>query len=206
MPTLTEQSAVARAASLAARPGRTILGLAGAPAAGKSTLAATLAAAVPGAVVVGMDGWHLAHSVLVARGDVADKGAPWTFDGDGYLALLRRVRAAAGPVWAPEFRRELEDAVAGAVLVAPGCPLVITEGNYLLLDEEPWRSARALCDEVWQVSVPEPLRVDRLVARHVAHGRTPEAARERATHGIDAANARLVLRMAARADAVVTLS
>lgn len=203
---LAAEAAVERARELAARPGRRVLGITGAPAAGKSTLAELVAQAVPGAVVVGMDGFHLAHSVLEARGDVADKGAPWTFDAEGYVALLRRLVAEPPvAVWAPEFRRSVEDAVAGAVLVPPDCPLVVTEGNYLLLQEDPWTAVHVLCDEVWFVDVPERLRVERLVDRHVQFGRTRDAALTRGTEGVDAANARLVAATRGRADVVVVL-
>jgi pantothenate kinase len=206
-------AAVARARSLVTRradystgeaaagaTSRAIIGIAGAPGAGKSTLAHRVAAAVPGAVVVGLDGFHLAHSVLVARGDVDRKGAIDTFDAAGYVALLERIRVGEpGPIWAPEFRRDLEDAIAGAVAVAPDTPLVITEGNYLLVDSPPWSQLPQLCDELWYAALPEPVRIERLVARHVHYGRTPAAALARATTGTDAINARLVARTAHRA-------
>jgi pantothenate kinase len=131
-----------------------LLGITGAPGAGKSTLAAELAGALGPelAVVVGMDAFHLADAELVRLGRRDRKGAPDTFDAHGYLALLRRLRAASEPVtYAPLFRREIEDSIAAAVPVPAGVALVITEGNYLLLDGEPWCRLRALLDEVWYV-------------------------------------------------------
>jgi pantothenate kinase len=196
---------VDRAVRLAERP-RALLGITGAPGSGKSTLAEVLCQEVRArgvrVVAVGMDGFHLAHRALTSLGLVEVKGAPETFDADGYVALLRRVRAA-GPaiVWAPEFRREIEDAVAGAVAVHPDAELVITEGNYLLLDG-PWRPVRGLLDEVWFIDLPDALRRERLAARHRRHGRTDAQAWER-TLGSDEVNARTVLATRHRADLIV---
>lgn len=191
-----------------------MLGLVGAPGAGKSTLAADLAGTDPGVVVVGMDGWHLANAALDAL-DVRDglrpgdaggrrarKGAPDTFDAAGYVAFLERLRDPSTTAWAPEFRREIEEPVAGAIAVEPGHDLVVTEGNYLLLDTPPWDRVRALLDEVWFLAPDDAVRRDRLVARHERHGRSPAEARER-TDGSDAANARLVAATAERADVIL---
>ncbi len=179
-----------------------MIGIAGAPGAGKSTFAARLAAACgTGAVLVGMDGYHLAQRVLDARGLAEIKGAPETFDAAGYVALLDRLGAiGADTVYAPEFRREIEEPVAGAVAVPPAARIIVTEGNYLLLDVPPWDRARALLTEVWFLEVPEQLRLQRLVQRHIRFGRSPDAARERAVAGSDGANARIVLSTRHRAD------
>src|SRR6476659_9979794 len=124
----------ARAAQLGGHS-RALLGIAGAPGAGKSTLAEQLAARIgPGAVVVPMDGFHL-HDDELARLGLGDrKGAPETFDVEGYVALLARLREeTAHTVWAPAFDRARELSVAGAIGVRPEHRLVVTEGNYLLL-------------------------------------------------------------------------
>lgn len=202
MTPLGREAALDRAASLAARPGRVLLGLAGAPGAGKSTFAALVAGRVPGAVVVPMDGFHLTTAQLRERDAVERRGAPDTFDADGFVALLRRLRAG-GPVRAPAFDRAVEEPVADAIAVPADCPLVVVEGNYLLLDTPPWREVAALLDECWFVAVPEPVRLTRLIARHVEFGRSPAEARARATTGPDGANARLVAVSRSRADAVV---
>lgn len=205
MRTIGLRQAIDRArAMVAARDRRVLLGLTGPPGAGKSHVAALLAANVEGAVVAGMDGFHLAHSVLTAQGIAERKGALDTFDAAGYVALLRRIRAGEpATIWAPEFRRDLEDAIAGAVAIPPATPLVITEGNYLLVEREPWSQIQSLCDEIWYVDQPERLRIERLVARHVRFGRTTQAARLRVTEGADGVNAALVRRSRPRASLMV---
>jgi pantothenate kinase len=195
---------VTRARALAAGPGRGLLGITGAPGAGKSSLAVALAEAVPGAVVVPMDGFHRTTADLAARGWVDERGTPRTFDAPGFVALLRRLRAGEAAL-APAFDRSLEEPVPDAIEVPVDAPLAIVEGNYLLLETAPWDEIKALLDEVWYVEVSEKVRVERLVARHVEFGRTRAAATERATNGSDAANARLVVATRPRADLVVAL-
>lgn len=154
---------------------RVLLGLAGPPGAGKSTLAeALLRSFADQARVVPMDGFHLANVQLEQLGRSGRKGAPDTFDGDGYVALLSRLRAArAGEtVYAPDYRRDLGEAVAGAIAVPPGTRLVITEGNYLLLDDSPWNAVAPLLDETWYVDVDDTQRRAQLVRRHEHFGRS----------------------------------
>jgi len=170
---------LARVESLLARGGRRLLGLVGAPGSGKSTVARALLGAFPDrAQVVPMDGFHLAGTELQRLGRADRKGAPDTFDGAGYVALLRRLRSqpAGEVVYAPEFRREIDEPVAGAIAVRPDTPLVITEGNYLLLDDGHWAPAASLLDEVWYVEVDDTLRLERLLSRHQQFGRSREAA------------------------------
>jgi pantothenate kinase len=166
--------------SLLADGRRRLLGLVGAPGSGKSTLARALEQALPGrAQVVPMDGFHLAQVELQRLGRAERKGAPDTFDSAGYVALLRRLRGqrANEIVYAPEFRREIEEPVAGAIAVLPQTRLVITEGNYLLLQEDAWAEVAPLLDEVWFVEVDDALRVERLVRRHQQFGRSAAQAR-----------------------------
>jgi len=159
---------------------RRLLGLVGPPGAGKSTLAAALQAAEPQrSQVVPMDGYHLANTELARLGRAGRKGAPDTFDAAGFAALLRRLRTpvAGETVYAPEYRRELEEGIAGAIAVPAAVPLLIVEGNYLLLDEGGWAPVAALLDEVWYVDVDDALRVQRLEARHRRFGRSADEAR-----------------------------
>jgi pantothenate kinase len=182
---------------------RRILGIAGAPGAGKTTYAERLVAesAVPAAYLP-MDGFHLADVALRRLGLLDRKGAPETFDAWGYAALLRLVRTAPETVWAPAFERDLEQPLAGALAIETPVELVVTEGNYLLLDRPEWRAVRAELDEVWFLDVPDRVRRPRLVARHAAFGKTPTQA-EAWVARVDDANAALVLPGRDDADRVV---
>jgi pantothenate kinase len=185
---------VARARALAESGARRLLGIAGPPGAGKSTLAEHLVRELNGlAVQVPMDGFHLADAELRRLGRMGRKGAPDTFDAHGYAALLSRLREPEDgvTVYAPAFERDLEQPLAGAIPVTPDIPLVITEGNYLLLDTDPWPRARDLLDEVWWLELDDTERVRRLVARHVEFGKTPAEAKRFVTES-DEANAHLV--------------
>lgn len=201
---------IARARSMAAAGSRRILGIAGAPGAGKSTLARQMVGALgPGtAVLVPMDGFHLANSVLQSLGRQERKGAPDTFDDGGYAALLQRLRRQSEEepeIYAPEFRRELEEPIGSALPVRASVPLVITEGNYLLLQQGHWPRARAAIHEVWYLETDDDVRRNRLIRRHAEFGKTPEQARAWAL-GSDEANARLIRDSAGRADHLVRLT
>lgn len=185
--------------------GRPVLvGIAGPPGAGKSFTATALerALSVEGAtaVVVPMDGFHLANAELERLGLRDRKGAPETFDVHGFVRLLERVHAGpAHTVYAPAFDRAVDAAVAGAVAVEPGTDLVVTEGNYLLHDRDGWERVRPLLDLVAYLDVPDQVRRERLVARHAAGGR-PGPAAAAWVDDVDEPNARLVAAGRARAD------
>ncbi|SEF33119.1 nucleoside/nucleotide kinase family protein [Variovorax sp. NFACC27] len=209
LPPLPPESAT-RLQALMAGGQRRLLGLVGAPGAGKSTLAAALLQAVGAdrAQVVPMDGFHLANVELQRLGRAGRKGAPDTFDSAGYVALLQRLREQRPDgdiVYAPEFRREIEEPVAGAIAVLPSTQLVITEGNYLLHDVGPWAGAAAMLDEVWYVDIDDALREERLVRRHQQFGRSAEEARAWVA-STDAPNARLIAATRVRAHHVLPWS
>lgn len=194
----------ARAADLAGRGRRCILGVTGMPGAGKSTLAATVVEGLGAAAVdVPMDGFHLAGAELVRLGRADRKGSPDTFDVTGFVALLGRVRWQADDVvYAPAFDRHLEEPIAGAIPVDPSVPLVVVEGNYLLHPDGRWALVAPLLDECWYVEIDEDIRLQRLVERHIEHGRTPAAARDWAL-GPDQRNAELIAATRRHADLVV---
>lgn len=192
-----------RARGLTGR-GRRILGIAGPPAAGKGLIADRVVQALGGdAVTVPMDGFHLAGAQLRRLGRQDRKGAPDTFDVAGYVSLLRRLREPDDEVvYAPEFHREVEESYAGAIAIPPDVPLVVTEGNYLLLDRGPWSRVRELLDEAWYLAPDDGVRVRRLVNRHVRHGRTPDQAREWVERS-DESNAEVISATRGRADVVI---
>jgi len=197
-------SARIRVRELLKRNGRTLLGLVGAPGAGKSTLAAALLAEFGDvAQVIPMDGFHLANGELERLGRRGRKGAPDTFDSAGYVALLRRLLAQTDDevVYAPEFRRAIEEPIANAIPVFARTQLIVTEGNYLLLDDGPWADVKGLLDEVWYVDVDDTLRVDRLTRRHEQFGRSADEAAAWVA-GTDEPNARLIEASRARASFV----
>jgi pantothenate kinase len=196
---------IERAERLVARGGR-VLGIAGPPGSGKSTLTeALLAHFGDRARVLPMDGFHLADEELARRGALQRKGAPDTFDAAGFVVALERVCGRRDEVLVPRFDRQMEAAIAGAICIEPDVELVVTEGNYLLLDEPPWSSIAPLLDESWLLRLDDTVRVDRLVARHVVHGRSPDEAR-RWVSTVDEPNAVLVARHSSRPDVVLDLS
>lgn len=205
---MIEDRFIARLEQLIADGKRRILGLVGAPGAGKSTVAqAILEALADRAVIVPMDGFHLANVELERLGRASRKGAEDTFDSAGYVALLGRLRAQRSDevIYAPTFRREIEEPIAGAIPVMPDTPLVITEGNYLLLDRGHWSGVRPLLDEAWYVDVDPELRRQRLVERHMRFGRDEVAARKWVQQ-TDEVNAVLIESTRARADLVFPLA
>ncbi|HEX6872012.1 MAG TPA: nucleoside/nucleotide kinase family protein [Micromonosporaceae bacterium] len=205
---------------------RTMVGITGPPGAGKSTLAEALAsrfAAAPtpapgqapgpgpaqapadphGAVVVPMDGFHLSNVELTRLGLVDRKGAPETFDADGFVHLLSRIRAGRDLVYAPAYSRVLHESIGGAIPVPADAELVLVEGNYLLLPQPPWVRARPYLDLVLYLDVPAGPRLDGLVRRHMARGLDRHAAMDFVTRS-DEANTRLVESTRQYADVIIT--
>jgi pantothenate kinase len=210
---LTFDDLLARARALTAGGRRALLGIAGSPGAGKTTLAERLVRELNGSgepwvAHVPMDGFHLADVELERLGRRDRKGAPDTFDAAGYAALLRRLREDADGediVYAPGFERDLEQPLAGAVPVPPTARLVVTEGNYLLLDTGAWARVRPQLDEVWFCALDETERIRRLVARHEQFGKA-HAEAVAWVHRTDQRNAELVEATWERADLVVPVA
>ena len=191
-----------RIESLLQRDKRCILGLVGAPGAGKSTLAQALVTQWPHAIqVVPMDGFHLANVELKRLGRQGRKGAPDTFDAFGFIALLKRLRSqmADEVIYTPCYERNLEESVAAAIAIDPNTPLIVVEGNYLLLSAPPWNQVQELLDETWFVDVPQDLRVKRLTQRHQKFGRSAKDASDWVQH-TDEPNARQIEAELAKAD------
>ena len=210
--TLTFDYLLTRARSLTRDGRRAVLGIAGSPGAGKTTVAERLVRELNGAgepwvAHVPMDGFHLADVELERIGLRDRKGAPDTFDAAGYAALLGRLREDAddGIVYAPGFERVLEQPIAGAVPVEPAARLVVTEGNYLLLDTGAWARVRSQLDEVWFCELDEAERLRRLISRHERFGKSHERAVAWVMRS-DQRNAELVAATRDRADLVVPVT
>jgi pantothenate kinase len=200
---LTFDDLVRRAAALASGGRRAILGIAGAPAAGKTTLAEQLVQALDAVAHVPMDGFHLADVELERLGARDRKGAPDTFDALGYAALLRRLREDEDDIiYAPGFERVIEQPIAGAIPIHRSARLIVSEGNYLLVDDPRWRRVKPLFDEVWYADLDHEERLRRLVDRHMRFGKDESRAVEWAT-GTDESNAQIILATRDRADLII---
>ncbi len=198
-----------RVIAAAANHNRFIVAIAGPPGSGKSTLADALAEAInaqtqaESATVFPMDGYHFDDAILKARGDLPRKGAPFTFDVEGYRHTLMRLRDVNSDVAVPVFDRSLELSRGSARLVTPKHKYIITEGNYLLLHETPWNTLARLFDLTVSIIEPEAELARRLHARWVHYQLSPEAIQAK-MEGNEMPNVRLVLNSSKHADVVFT--
>ncbi len=205
---LTPDAALARlegeARELLARPRRTVLGIAGGPGAGKSTLALALVERLgASAAYLPMDGFHMRQAKLEALGIAADKGVPHTFEGAAFAAFLERAKAATETIHAPGYSRKIEDVVDDAIAIPATARLLVTEGNYLLMSSSPWWAVRPLLDVAVFIDVPRAVAEARLLKRHAAEGLfTPEHIRAHVDR-VDLPNRDLVQRSRSRADLVI---
>jgi len=186
---------------------RIVIGIVGKPGAGKSTLTSHLIGNLPkdSAVLIPMDGYHLSNKQLSNLGISDRKGAFDTFDSDGFVKLLRRVNKEADKdIYFPVFYREIEESYAADGVVPANTKLVITEGNYLLLDKGGWEAVRQELDEVWYIEVDDNLRLDRLTRRHQSYGRNYDEAFAWA-NGSDERNAELVAKTRDKADVIIEI-
>lgn len=197
----------ARARALMASGQRVVLGIVGPPGVGKSTLAQALVREIgERAAYLPMDGFHLPQARLRALGTRDRMGAPETFDAGAYATLVEAVVASPGrSLTAPGFDRTVEEPVLDGVRIGAAARLVVTEGNYLLLPGDDWERARARMAAVWQLRLAEEVRRERLLARHIAFGKSPAQALEWMTR-VDEPNARLVQSYAARADLIIDVT
>ncbi|GAA4895713.1 phosphoribulokinase/uridine kinase family protein [Stackebrandtia albiflava] len=206
-----DEALLTDAIALTPAHGRAILAVAGPPGAGKSTLAVRLVDAVNArlgdavAAYVPLDGFHLSNRQLDRAGTADRKGARFTFDVWGYLALLRRLLSdTTHPVYVPDYDRRLHEPIAARHVVEPRVRLVVTEGNYLASTEQGWREVADLAAELWYVETPRPLREARLLRRQRDGGRDAAAARAWVDSN-DLVNAEEVEAQASRCDRVVTI-
>jgi len=186
---------------------RVLIGIIGKPGAGKSTLSKFLMSKLPKefVTVVPMDGYHLSNKVLKELKRADRKGAPDTFDVAGFASLVKRIRSEQTQnIYYPIFDRAIEESIAAQGVVTSSTKVVIIEGNYLLHDAGGWEEVKDLLDESWMVDVDDDKRISRLISRHIAYGKEPEAAKAWAK-GTDEANAQLIERGRTRADFVVRI-
>jgi pantothenate kinase len=186
---------------------RYLIGIVGKPGAGKSTLSAYLLEQLHSSevTVVPMDGYHLSNAVLQALGRADRKGAPDTFDVAGFASLLQRIRNEKSvDIYYPVFDRSIEESIAAQGVVTKETKVVIVEGNYLLHDSGGWEEIAELLDELWFIDVDDEKRLERLIARHIAYGKSPADAQSW-SRGSDEVNARTIATGRSRAHAVIAL-
>jgi pantothenate kinase len=195
----------------ASKNGRYLLGLTGSPASGKSTFSAQLVAEVNAAlsqnkaIVVPMDGYHYSNEELDVKGLKPLKGIPATFDAQGFVDLIRQLKTEySKSVFAPLFDRSIEASIQNGIEVEPQHEIIVSEGNYLLLDEQPWNELRELFDEIWFIDSTVDVLIPRLTLRHKEGGRNDKETKIK-MESTDLPNARLIEATKSRANRVITI-
>jgi len=202
---ITQEEAKAIVVEYAKNSNRTIIGIVGKPGGGKSTLSKYLLKGMdPTTVsVVPMDGFHLSNKVLKELGRSDRKGAPDTFDVNGFTALIKRIKLdSSDPIYYPVFDRSIEESIAAQGVVYPSTRVVIVEGNYLMHDRDGWQEISPLLDQSWYAFLDEDIRISRLISRHIAFGKDPESAKAWAK-GSDQINAELIETGVGRCDFLI---
>ena len=187
---------------------RIVIGIVGKPGAGKSTLSSYLLKKLPKetTALVPMDGYHLSNVQLNKLGRIERKGAPDTFDSHGYVDLLRRIKTdTSNDIYFPIFHRDIEESISAEGVIHPHTSLILTEGNYLLLETDGWSQVAEKLTESWFLDVDNDRRMARLVARHIKYGKSPEASHAWA-NGVDEGNAQLIESTRASADVIIYLN
>jgi pantothenate kinase len=188
-------------------PARVIIGITGKPGSGKTSFTSQLLEKLPKnfAAVVPMDGFHLSNKQLKILGLSDVKGAPNTFDISGYIGLLKRIKSdLSKSIYFPIFYREIEESFAADGTIPASTKVILTEGNYLLLNSGGWEVVATMLDEVWYVNIDDDLRLDRLTKRHQKYGKDADAAYAWA-RGTDEVNAKIVETTASKADYIINL-
>lgn len=210
-PEAAAQEIAHRALMRAAKAGRRILvGIVGGPGSGKSTMAAAVIGHLNDVIDssgarVPMDGFHMKQSKLEAKELVAYKGAPQTFEAQAFVDLLKKLKSATTAIAVPGYSRKIEDVVPDAMTVAGNVPILVVEGNYLLLDVSPWNEISKLLDLSFYIDVPVDLVRKRLLKRHAEHGLfTPERIKKHLDQ-VDMVNFITVSGSSQRADVFITI-
>ena len=204
----TLEAALERAITLIqSEEARIIIGLVGKPGAGKSTLSSYLLKKLPKetTALVPMDGFHLSNAQLNKLGRIERKGAPDTFDSHSYADLLQRIKTdTSNDIYFPIFHRDIEESIAAEGVIHPHTSLILTEGNYLLLESNGWSQVAEMLTESWFLDIDNDRRMARLVARHIKYGKSTEAAHAWA-NGVDEGNAQLIERTRVNSDVIIYL-
>ena len=187
---------------------RSIIGIVGKPGAGKSTVVSEIEKRFDSSQVsvIPMDGYHLSNEELISLDRRDRKGAPDTFDTQSFISLISKVKNnPETELRFPIFHREIEASKADEGIVQSGVKVIVVEGNYLFSEEHNWEGVFPLLDHTWFIEIADEVRIERLIARHIRYGKTPEDA-EKWSRGSDEANARFIELTAHRASNIIKLA